>query len=180
MKLPAYGLSFCLLAAAATLGTVAFLPDAFGSALAQQAQTLVAPADAGSMSSVPSYAQGATVPVIVLQRNPFISDNGAMLSPTDSSEASNPQAFAPEPNGSVPGASQAQPGAEQSVQPQPAPQDGILGVVIGARAYALVNDHGGTRIVEAGDSFEGRTIARVTSDGIRFSDGSHAGIPLPE
>jgi hypothetical protein len=180
MKLPAYGLSFGLLAAAATLATVAFLPDAFGTALAQQAQTLIAPADAGPISNVPSYVQGATVPVIVLQRNPFISDNGSLLSPTDSGEAANPQAFAPEPGGGAPGAPQAQPGSDQSVQQQAAPQDGILGVVVGARAYALVNDHGGTRIVEAGDSFEGRTIARVTGDGVLFRDGSHAGIPLPE
>jgi hypothetical protein len=183
MKLPAYGLSFCLLAAAATLTTVAFLPDAFGSALAQQAQSMVAPADAGPISTAPSYAQSVTVPVIVLQRNPFISDNGSLLAPGDSSVASNPQAFAPESGAAsipgAPGTQQGQASGDQSAQPQPA-QDGLLGVVVGARSYALVSDHGSTRIVEAGDSFEGRTIARVTGEGIRFTDGSHAGIPLPE
>jgi hypothetical protein len=178
MKLPAYGLSFCLTAAAATLTTLAFLPDAFSTALAQQGQTFASPADAGSMNTIPIYVQGPAAPTIVLQRNPFISDNGSPLSTTDSNQATNPMAFAPE-TGAAPGGVQGQAPGEATAQ-QPEQQDGVLGVVVGARAYALVSEHGATRIVESGDSFEGRTIARVTVNGVVFTNGSHAGIPLPE
>lgn len=183
MKLPVYGFSFCLTAAAITLATIAFLPDAFSGALAQQEQTLTAPADASSTYNIPVYEPAPVAPTIVLQRNPFISDNAGALSPTDPTQASNPQAFAPEPGVAAPtppgeGVPQAQP--PSAAQAAPEQQDAVLGVVVGARAFALVNERGTTRIVSAGDSFEGHRVTRVTANGIILSNGSHAGIPLPE
>jgi hypothetical protein len=177
MKLPVYGLSFCILVAAATLATLGFLPDAFSSAVAQQEQDLATPIEPDSMAETPVYESAPAPPAIVLERNPFISDNGAS-SASDSGQAPsspvNSMAFAPE--GTLPALNA--PLATPSVT-EPAPS-GLLGVVVGDRAFALVRDQGATRIVRAGDRFDGHTISRITTVGITFTDGSQAKMPLPE
>ncbi|HEY0799179.1 MAG TPA: hypothetical protein VGD50_08510 [Candidatus Baltobacteraceae bacterium] len=186
MKLPAYGLSFCLIAAAATLATVAFMPDAVSSAFAQQPQTAIATGTSSSETAAPAYPPPQQPPPIVLQRNPFVPDGGAAAdaygSADQQAQAGNPQAFAPD-GSAQPQVAPNAPGASsgQSVAPQREQQaDGILGTVVGERAYALVSESGAVRIVHAGDRFGGRTITAISDSGVSFSDGSHTTVPLPQ
>ncbi|HTV72427.1 MAG TPA: hypothetical protein VME66_01820, partial [Candidatus Acidoferrales bacterium] len=99
MKLRFYGLSFCILVAAATLATLGFLPDAFSSAVAQQEQDILTPVDASPMGETPIYESEPAPPAIVLERNPFVSDDATASggAPADQPAGStmNPMAFAP-------------------------------------------------------------------------------------
>ena len=57
---------------------------------------------------------------------------------------------------------------------------GLIGTVVGNESYALYDDGTTVRVVHVGDAIGKLTVVAVDAEGMRFSDGSRAGLIATE
>jgi hypothetical protein len=184
MKISPYRLSFFLTAAGSLLVVAGLLlPAAFGAAGAQAPAPLPTPASPAAQAMQPPAAPAAALyddaapTAVVVQRDPFVSDDAGVSvqgEQGDTAVMSQTQMISLPPGMrfvSVPNASAADRAPET-------PRDGLSGIVVGDHPYALFNVSGKTRVLAAGDMFQGRKIVRISLQGVTFDDRSNARIPL--